>query len=102
MASFHDYFSVLPALADLDAGCNAAGVRARWYLFGSYARGSSTPKDIDVLALTDESSHISILLLIAEPTLLLLPIHLTVMTKADERRRNFIKRTGAFRISDPG
>lgn len=98
MGDFIDNFCVLPVLSRINLACIEADIQVDWYVFGSYSRGCASPADIDVLGLVRAKSSILRVKAVTEHILLELPIHLTLLTFDDEKRRAFVEQTQAVKL----
>jgi hypothetical protein len=65
-----------------------------WYLFGSSAKAPETAGDIDLLIVHDATVDAARMREALNDLCISLPIHLTILTRAEERERGFIARAG--------
>src|SRR4051812_12964712 len=65
-----------------------------WYLFGSGATTPETAGDIDLLIIHDATVDASRMREALADLCALLPIHLTILTRDEERERGFLCRAG--------
>jgi len=75
---------------------------ADWYLFGSSARGHKCAGDIDLLIVHDEAVYGASFRKELATLCMSLPIHLTILTRAEERELSFIARAGGCHKFYPG
>ena len=68
-----------------------------WYLFGSSARNPEHAGDIDLLIVHDGTLESTRLRTELADLCMVLPLHLTILTHAEERELNFIARAGGCR-----
>jgi len=77
-------------------------VRSRWFIFGSAIKSNVTSKDLDILVIYERPQDAALIRLQIEATCKAFPIHLLLMTDAEENETNFIESVGAVEISNPG
>lgn len=65
-----------------------------WYLFGSSAKTPETAGDIDLLIIHDATVDASRMREALADLCVSLPIHLTILTRPEERERGFLARAG--------
>jgi hypothetical protein len=68
-----------------------------WYLFGSSARNPEHAGDIDLLIVHDGNIESTRLRTELSALCMALPLHLTILTRAEESELNFIARAGGCR-----
>jgi hypothetical protein len=73
-----------------------------WYLFGSSARNPEHAGDIDLLIVHDGTIESTSLRTELAALCMVLPLHLTILTRAEESELNFIARAdGCRKIGQP-
>lgn len=65
-----------------------------WYLFGSCARNAECTGDIDLLVVHDERVDAVLIRRELSAVCIALPIHLMILSRAEERELDFLARVG--------
>ncbi|MGO6926129.1 nucleotidyltransferase domain-containing protein [Rhizobium ruizarguesonis] len=78
--------------------CRDIGLNAEWYIFGSACRGDTIPADIDILCLVDTYEVGREISEAVSSHLLRSPIDLRILSREDESRLDFKRRTGSVRL----
>lgn len=71
---------------------------SEWYLFGSVARGSATPSDIDLMILCVDDRQADTLRNLIDQDALALPIHLCLLTFEEAKEINAVEMQQAEKI----
>lgn len=72
--------AVVTAMCDIAEKLGPACDGSEWYLFGSVARCSPSPSDIDLMILCIDNHQADTLRIIIDPDALAVPIHLCLLT----------------------
>lgn len=83
---------------DMISECCRGGIDADWYMFGSAAKGTPLPNDIDILCVAKTSADLPNVWGICETYLLRAPIHLRTLSRENEASLGFIKRCAAVAL----
>lgn len=76
--------------------CQDIGLDADWYIFGSASREDTIPADIDILCLVETYDVGRVISKAVNSHLLRSPIDLRILSREDEGRLDFIRRTGSI------
>lgn len=85
-------------IIEMISACHEKNILAKWYIFGSVARGSEEASDIDILCVVPASDSIEETYNVCHGFLLRSPTDLRVLSSKNEKSLNFIKRTSAVPI----
>lgn len=78
--------------------CRDIKLDAEWYIFGSASREDLIPADIDILCLVDTYEVGKEISKAVNSHLLRNPIDLRILSREDESRLDFKRRTGSVRL----
>lgn len=73
--------------------------RTKWYLFGSVTRAKRPVSDIDLLIVCDQDEDCAIVRNELRDSCLRYPIHLMLMTRAEEVELDFVKGEAAVELT---
>lgn len=74
------------------------GICARWYIFGSATRKFSSAADIDVLIICSVDHHTIAIRQALCRSCMLLPLHLTILSDAEEHELQFVEKQNCSSI----
>jgi predicted nucleotidyltransferase len=86
------------AIKDLAVRTNANVGEANWYLFGSAQEGLSDASDIDLLVVCQTQRMADAVRRAVDVDQLTRPIHLSILTQAEEAEIRFVKRQGCIQV----
>jgi predicted nucleotidyltransferase len=92
----HD--ELVSAVLDLAERTNANVGDANWYLFGSAQEGLSDASDIDLLVVCQTHGIADAVRRAVDVDKLARPIHLSILTEAEEAEVRFVERQGCIRV----
>lgn len=72
--------AVVAAVCEIAEKIGSVCIGSEWYLFGSVARYSSSPSDIDLMILCIDDHQADTLRKVIDPDALAVPIHLCLLT----------------------
>jgi predicted nucleotidyltransferase len=93
--SFDDVVSVIKKLA---ISANARVGDANWYLFGSTQQGSPNTSDIDLVIVCQTHDMADAFRRDVDLDQLIRPIHLTILTEAEEEEIRFVEKQGCVQV----
>ena len=93
-----DHIDLNSHLRELKQECEKFDISARWFVFGSYAKGEGAVSDIDIVVVLREISKSHLFRKTIEESIFMFPIDLSIMTPAEERYLDFLRTTGAREI----
>lgn len=88
----------IAALREIAEQISQECIGSEWYLFGSVARGSATPSDIDLMILCVDNGQADALRNLIDQDVLALPIHLSLLTFEEAEEINAVKAQQAEKI----
>ena len=91
--------ALLGAIRDLAQRTNVFAGEARWYLFGSAKSSRSDIADIDLLVICDTSQMADAVRRLVDLDSLSRPIHLSILTQAEQDEVSFVERQNCTRIA---
>ena len=86
------------AIRDLAVRTNANVGEANWYLFGSTQERLSDAADIDLLVICQTNDMADAVRRAVDVDELARPIHLSILTQAEEVEIRFVKRQGCIQV----
>jgi predicted nucleotidyltransferase len=89
---------LVSALRDLAERTNANFGRANWYLFGSAQKDLSYASDIDLLVVCATHDMADAIRQAVDVDKLSRPIHLSILTQAEEAEVRFVKRQSCIQV----
>jgi len=89
---------VVIAVCEIAEKLGSACSGSEWYLFGSVARCSPSPSDIDLMILCIDNHQADTLRSIIDPDALAVPIHLCLLTFDEAREIDAVHVQGAQKI----
>ena len=96
----NDPYGVLKVLQSVKEDCETKGCEAEWFLFGSFLDCNSAPSDIDLLVIATGDECMDAIRVEVEDLVILFPVELLIMSRAEEEELNFITVTRAQKLSD--
>lgn len=93
-----DHLDLTSHLREVKLECKRFDTSARWYVFGSYAKGERAVSDIDVVIVLKDISSSYLFRRTIEERIFMFPIDLSIMTPSEERYLDFLRTTGAREI----
>ncbi len=93
-----DHLNLISQLRELKLECEEFDASARWFVFGSYAKGERAVSDIDVVIVLREVGSSHFFRRAIEERLFMFPIDLSIMTSSEERYLDFVRTTCAREI----
>lgn len=89
---------LLSAIKELASLANDSAGNSNWYLFGSAKFDISNATDIDLLVICETSTAADAIRRLADLDCLGKPIHLSILTKAEQDEISFIERQNCLLI----
>jgi hypothetical protein len=89
---------LVSAIKDLAVTVNANVGDARWYFFGSAQEDLSIAFDIDLLVICETHVAADAIRRVVDVDQLIRPIHLSILTQAEEAEVCFVKKQGCTQI----
>lgn len=89
---------LLAAIKELALRTNANVGEARWYWFGSAQEDLSHAADIDLLVICEDHSMADNARRFVDPDQLIRPIHLSILTRAEEAEVHFVESQSCTQI----
>ena len=90
---------LVPAVRELATRTNASVGQASWYLFGSAKKELSSASDIDMVVICQTHNTADAIRRAVNVDQFARPIHLSILTRAEEDELGFVDKQGCFQIA---